>query len=93
MPRKKQPKFRTFQRPKPVLGWEDRDGLATYQGKLLRYSIHHYFGCGDTLFLSCYDLRIEQYQLKSTTIPEAKVEAKAILLNRATYALKDIQES
>jgi hypothetical protein len=61
--KKWKPKLKSYKSVKP--------DSYEFQGKKLKASIHHYFGCGDTWFLSCYTLGISASDLKTCEIKEA----------------------
>ncbi len=45
----------------------------------LKLSIHKYVGCGDNLYLSCYELEISRKDLETEDFNEAVSKAKDII--------------
>jgi hypothetical protein len=41
----------------------------------LRIVVHHYMGCGDVWFLTCYDIGVERFDLQITDTHLAKAVA------------------
>lgn len=55
-----------------------------------RLCVHHYYGCGDTWFASCYPTLFSQHSRKSKDIKEAKIEAADLLKKLLTEALEKL---
>lgn len=51
----------------------------------LKLSIHKYVGCGNELFLSCYELGINRHELGTEDFNEAVSKAKEIVSERMKH--------
>lgn len=51
----------------------------------LKLSIHKYVGCGDNLYLSCYELGISRKDLETEDFNEAVSKSKEIVTERMKY--------
>nr|DAM66131.1 MAG TPA: hypothetical protein [Caudoviricetes sp.] len=51
----------------------------------LKLSIHKYVGCGDNLYLSCYELGISRKDLETEDFNEAVSKSKEIVSERVKH--------
>lgn len=76
--------------------WEDQfrkgelTGSEIYFGNF-RLAVHHWVGCGDVWFASCYGV-IDRRTLDSTSLPEAKNEGKTMLQMILEEAIEAIRK-
>jgi hypothetical protein len=77
--------------------WKDRktrlsdDKPSSSEIKLgsFRLSIHHYVGCGETWFTSCYGV-FDKSQLRAVSMDDAKSEALSYFKAELNQAIADI---
>lgn len=58
--------------------------------KNLRITVHHYIGCDDEWFVTCYGLHVQRHPLKSVDIEAAKAEAVRFLARRAKQIVAEL---
>ena len=76
--------------------WKDatRNGTvveSNARAGMFRLSVHHYVGCGETWFMSCY-LVFSMTELGEMSLSQAKVMATAKLQAKLAKALSAITE-
>lgn len=60
----------------------EKAGIFVLKENDLRIRIHHYKGCGEEWFLSCFGLGIDTYGTGEVSFDEAVKKAKKIVLHR-----------
>lgn len=67
-------------------GQEPKEGtIFDLKGSKVKISIHNFSGCGDKLYLSCYELNISKASLDTEDFDEAVKKAKEIIKNRVDF--------
>ncbi|MDY7037852.1 MAG: hypothetical protein SV375_17030 [Thermodesulfobacteriota bacterium] len=74
--------------------WQDeqRNGKITASTRRIgpfKLSVHHYIGCGDAWFMSCYGI-FDKHELGEISLNDAKVMATARLQIKLEEAIKEI---
>lgn len=69
---------------------DELDGSEMQCGKF-QLMVHHYVGCGDNWYASCYGV-FEMVTMDSKKLSEAKAQAKAKLQIILEDAVRDLQE-
>lgn len=63
----------------------ENGSIFDLKGNSLKLSIHKYTGCGNNLFLSCYELGISRKNLETEDFSEAVNKSKEIVTERMKH--------
>lgn len=76
---------------KPIY-WKADGKIFRIQHSGLTVCVHNYVGCGDQLYVSCPELDISTRELKSTSLPEARIEALRFIESYTQKLVKTASE-